>query len=43
MNGRSGRIVVGVDGSAASADALCWGARQARLTGATLEAVTAWS
>ena len=43
MNGRSGRIVVGVDGSAASADALRWAARQARLTGATLEAVTAWS
>ncbi len=39
----SGRIVVGVDGSPASAEALSWAARQARLTGAALEAVTAWT
>jgi len=43
MNGTSGRIVVGVDGSPTSTDALCWAVRQARLTGAELEAVTAWS
>ena len=36
------RIVVGVDGSEGSAHALRWAARQARLTGAALEAVTAW-
>ncbi len=35
-------IVVGVDGSDASRDALTWAAGQARLTGATLEAVTSW-
>lgn len=36
------RIVVGVDGSAASIDAVRWAARQAQLTGAALEAVIAW-
>jgi nucleotide-binding universal stress UspA family protein len=36
------RIVVGVDGSAPSKAALAWSARQARLTGATVEAVIAW-
>src|ERR1017187_4487286 len=40
-NGQA-RIVVGVDGSEGSAHALRWAARQARLTGAALEAVTAW-
>ncbi|KUN80601.1 hypothetical protein AQJ66_26010 [Streptomyces bungoensis] len=35
-------IVVGVDGSAASEDALRWAARQAGLTGAGLRVVTAW-
>jgi nucleotide-binding universal stress UspA family protein len=40
---RSGRrIVVGVDGSGASRDALRWAARQAHLTGASLEAVISW-
>ena len=39
---RRGRIVVGVDGSDASKNALAWAARQAALTGARLEAVTAW-
>jgi nucleotide-binding universal stress UspA family protein len=39
---RNGRIVVGVDGSEASAAALRWAAGQARLTGAVLEAVIAW-
>src|SRR3954462_10057716 len=43
MSGGIGRIVVGVDGAAASTDALRWAARQAQLTGASLEAVTAWS
>jgi nucleotide-binding universal stress UspA family protein len=36
-------IVVGVDGSESSLDALRWAARQAELTGDTLEAVCAWS
>lgn len=36
------RIVVGVDGSPASIDALTWAARQASLTGATVDAVLAW-
>ncbi len=35
-------IVVGVDGSEASKDALRWAARQADLTGATLSAMMAW-
>ena len=35
-------IVVGVDGSPAGRDALRWAARQARLTGAELHAVSAW-
>jgi len=37
-----GRIVVGVDGSGASRDALRWAARQAQLTGGSLEAVISW-
>lgn len=36
------RIAVGVDGSPASKVALRWAVRQARLTGARVEAVTAW-
>jgi len=36
------RIVVGVDGSPASVQALTWGFRQAALTGSTVEAVCAW-
>ena len=32
----------GVDGSEGSKDALRWAARQAQLTGATLEAINAW-
>jgi nucleotide-binding universal stress UspA family protein len=36
------RIVVGVDGSEGSKDALRWAARQAGFTGATLEVVTGW-
>jgi len=37
------RIVVGVDGSGPSTDALEWAARQAELTGARLEVLTAWA
>lgn len=36
------RIVVGVDGSPASVDALLWAARQAGLTAATVQAVISW-
>jgi len=36
------RIVVGVDGSSASIDALRWAIRQASLTGGAVEAVIAW-
>ena len=36
------RIVVGVDGSVPSVAALAWAVRQARLTGAAVEAVIAW-
>ncbi len=36
------RIVVGVDGSVPSKAALAWALRQARLTGAVVEAVAAW-
>ena len=35
-------IVVGVDGSDASKDALRWAARQAKVTGASLRAVMTW-
>ena len=34
--------MVGVDGSVPSKAALAWAVKQARLTGATVEAVTAW-
>ncbi|WP_246128129.1 universal stress protein [Amycolatopsis rhizosphaerae] len=36
------RIVVGVDGSPSSKEALRWAVRQAELTGAEVEAVFAW-
>jgi nucleotide-binding universal stress UspA family protein len=36
------RVVVGVDGSQSSVDALAWAAQQAQLTGAVLEAITTW-
>jgi nucleotide-binding universal stress UspA family protein len=38
-----GRIVVGVDGSPASEEALRWALGQARLTGQPVDAVTSWS
>ena len=37
-----GKIVVGVDGSASSQQALRWAVRQARLTGEELHAVSVW-
>ncbi len=37
-----GRIVAGFDGSAPSLDALAWAARQADLTGSTLQIVMTW-
>jgi nucleotide-binding universal stress UspA family protein len=39
---KGGRIVVGVDGSEASRNALAWAARQAELTGASLQAIMTW-
>jgi nucleotide-binding universal stress UspA family protein len=41
-NGIEQRIVVGVDGSVPSKAALAWAISQAKLTGAVVEAVTAW-
>jgi nucleotide-binding universal stress UspA family protein len=38
----AGRIVAGIDGSPSSLDALSWAARQADLTGATLEIIMTW-
>jgi nucleotide-binding universal stress UspA family protein len=40
--GSKPRIVVGVDGSASSEQALRWALRQAKLTGAAIDAVIAW-
>ncbi|MFF9392541.1 universal stress protein [Streptomyces griseoluteus] len=40
--GEGPRIVVGVDGSESSKQALRWALRQAEVTGSALEAVTAW-
>jgi nucleotide-binding universal stress UspA family protein len=37
-----GRIVVGIDGSHASVEALSWAARQADLTASTLEVIETW-
>lgn len=42
MTGRKRRIVVGVDGSESSKAALRWAIRQASLTGASVDAITAW-
>ncbi|MGZ4543436.1 MAG: universal stress protein, partial [Mycobacteriaceae bacterium] len=43
MDQKRRRIVVGVDGSAGSKAALRWAAAQAKLSGATLDAVAAWN
>jgi len=40
--GNGHRIVVGVDGSQPSQEALVWAVRQAELTGASIDAVIAW-
>ena len=42
MTAQEKRIVVGVDGSESSKAALRWAIRQARLTGGSVDAVTAW-
>ncbi|MDR3648705.1 MAG: universal stress protein [Acidimicrobiales bacterium] len=42
MNEGGERIVVGVDGSLSSHRTLRWAARQAKLTGASLQVVTCW-
>ena len=42
MESNGGEIVVGVDGSASSVDALRWALRQAARTGDHVKAVTAW-
>lgn len=42
QNGKTPRIVVGVDGSPSSNTALRWAVRQAELTGATVDAVIVW-
>ena len=42
MTGRKHRIVVGVDGSESSKAALRWTIWQAKLTGASVDAVMAW-
>jgi len=42
QQGPTGRIVAGVDGSESSIAALHWAARQAELTGSTLDAIMTW-
>ncbi len=44
MNGASGlqKIVVGIDSSMSSIDALRWAVQQAQLTGSVVQAVMAW-
>jgi nucleotide-binding universal stress UspA family protein len=43
MTSTKGRIVVGVDGSDASIEAVHWAVRYAALVGADVEAVTSWA
>jgi len=43
VNAEAGKIVVGVDGSDSSLDALRWATRQAELTGAEIDVVVAWA
>ena len=42
MDAKRQRIVVGVDGSPSSVEALRWANAQAKLSGASIEAVIAW-
>jgi len=42
MTGHEKQIVVGIDGSESSKTALHWAIRQAKLTGAAVDAVLAW-
>lgn len=42
MTDTRGRIIVGVDGSEASIDAVRWAVGQATLTGSDLEVLTSW-
>jgi nucleotide-binding universal stress UspA family protein len=42
-SGVAGRIVVGIDGSEASKDALSWAVEEARLRGDTVIAIHAWT
>src|SRR5581483_9962028 len=42
-NRAAGRIVVGVDGSEPSKEALRWAAQQAEMTGSELEVVMTWN
>ncbi len=42
MNSAQGRIVIGVDGSDASLDALRWALHQAHLTNCEVEAINSW-
>ncbi len=39
---QSGRVVVGMDGSESSKQALRWAMRQANATGSSVEAIMAW-
>ncbi len=39
---KNGVIIIGMDGSQSSREALHWAVEQAKVTGATLEAVMAW-
>ncbi|HEY6427231.1 MAG TPA: universal stress protein, partial [Acidimicrobiales bacterium] len=39
---KGGRVVVGIDGSEASLNALAWAAREAEFTGARLEVLATW-
>lgn len=40
---QSGRVVVGVDGSESSKEALRWAVRQANATGSSVEVIMAWA
>lgn len=42
MTGTRGRIIVGVDGSKASTEAVRWALGQARMSGSEVEVLTSW-